>query len=172
MLANTYCLYSGQTLTIKASGTVTEEVKEGAYALLEVKYGLITLIRQTVDLCEQIQNVDLKCPLKKGEMTLTKQVDLPSQIPPVSKRLLVFYGRGGGEQYELICTRANTMSTPMSTMPMIRKSLASRLTTSNSSSVVSNYLLSYIYEDSILTSKFPLMMSRFCPFREYSFFSL
>lgn len=54
---------------------------------LEVKYGLITLVRQTADLCEQIVNVDLECPLEKGEMTLTKQVELPRQIPPVRDSL-------------------------------------------------------------------------------------
>lgn len=50
---------------------------------LEVKWGLITLIKQTVDLCDELKNVDLECPLEKGEMVLTKEVDLPKQIPPV-----------------------------------------------------------------------------------------
>jgi hypothetical protein len=53
---------------------------------VEVKWGVITLVKQTMDLCDQIENVDLKCPLEKGRMTLTKQVDLPKQIPPVSSR--------------------------------------------------------------------------------------
>ncbi|GAA5231517.1 hypothetical protein GCM10025794_29920 [Massilia kyonggiensis] len=75
--------HCGQTLSINASGNLKERVEEGAYVALEVKYGLITLIKQTADLCEQIKNVDLECPLEKGEMTLTKQVDLPSHIPPV-----------------------------------------------------------------------------------------
>lgn len=51
---------------------------------LVVKWGLITLISQTVDLCEQIKEVDLECPLEKGPMTLTKDVKLPNAIPPVS----------------------------------------------------------------------------------------
>ncbi|KAF7163153.1 hypothetical protein CNMCM5623_008223 [Aspergillus felis] len=72
----------GQTLTINAKGNLKERVEEGAYVALEVKYGLITLIKQTADLCEQIKNVDLECPLEEGNMTLTKQVDLPSHIPP------------------------------------------------------------------------------------------
>jgi hypothetical protein len=50
---------------------------------LQVKYGLITLINQQRDLCDTIEKADLKCPLKKGEMTLTKDVDLPNEIPPV-----------------------------------------------------------------------------------------
>ncbi|PWY73588.1 putative ML domain protein [Aspergillus heteromorphus CBS 117.55] len=72
----------GKTLTITAEGVLNEPVEKGAYVLLEVKYGLITLVRQRADLCDQIVNVDLECPLQKGKMVLTKQVDLPSQIPP------------------------------------------------------------------------------------------
>ena len=52
---------------------------------LEVKWGLITLIKQTVDLCEELKNVDLECPLEKGEMILKKEVELPKQIPPVRR---------------------------------------------------------------------------------------
>lgn len=75
---------SGDTLTITASGTFHETITKGAIVNVEVKWGVITLVKQTMDLCEQIENVDLKCPLEKGKMTLTKQVDLPKQIPPVS----------------------------------------------------------------------------------------
>ena len=49
---------------------------------LSVKYGLITIIRQTADLCDTVGKVDLECPLKKGETALTKDVELPKQIPP------------------------------------------------------------------------------------------
>ena len=56
---------------------------DGAFINLSVKYGLITLIRQTADLCEQIKNVGMECPLD-GVMSLSKDVDLPSIIPSVS----------------------------------------------------------------------------------------
>ncbi|KAJ5569626.1 uncharacterized protein N7459_009056 [Penicillium hispanicum] len=72
----------GQTLNIKASGTLLKTIEDGAKVNLVVKWGLITLIQQTADLCEQIANVDLQCPLEKGELVLEKQVDLPKQIPP------------------------------------------------------------------------------------------
>jgi len=72
----------GQNLTITASGTFSKDVEEGAKVLLQVKYGLIRLINQEADLCEQIGNVDLHCPLEKGEMSLMKQVALPAEIPP------------------------------------------------------------------------------------------
>jgi hypothetical protein len=72
----------GETLSIKASGTFKEKVEEGAKVHLQVKYGLITLINQESDLCEAVGKVDLECPLDKGDMSLTKDVDLPKQIPP------------------------------------------------------------------------------------------
>jgi len=55
---------------------------EGAYINLSVKYGLITLINQRADLCEQMENVDEKCPLE-GVKTITKEVNIPKEVPPV-----------------------------------------------------------------------------------------
>lgn len=76
-------VYSGETLSIHASGNFKEKIEEGAKVHITVKYGLITLINQESDLCDALSNVDMKCPLEKGEMTLKKDVDLPRQIPPV-----------------------------------------------------------------------------------------
>ena len=76
---------SGKTLTIEAKGNFTKTVEQGAYLVLVVKYGLIRLIKQEADLCEQMKNaVDEDCPLI-GEKTITKNVDLPKEIPPVSE---------------------------------------------------------------------------------------
>ncbi|KAK3691179.1 Phosphatidylglycerol/phosphatidylinositol transfer protein [Vermiconidia calcicola] len=72
----------GKTLTITATGTLSQNVTKGATVHLQVKYGLITIVKQTADLCETVKNVDLKCPIEKGEMTLEKDVDLPKEIPP------------------------------------------------------------------------------------------
>ncbi|OJJ46758.1 hypothetical protein ASPZODRAFT_132896 [Penicilliopsis zonata CBS 506.65] len=73
---------AGQALKIRASGILTETVEKGATVLLDVKWNnVITLVHQTVDLCEQIKNVDLECPLEKGPLVLEKEVALPAQIP-------------------------------------------------------------------------------------------
>ncbi|KAL1800396.1 hypothetical protein ACET3X_000738 [Alternaria dauci] len=72
----------GETLSIKATGNFKEEVGEGFKMHLQVKYGIITLINQNADGCETIKKGDLECPLKKGEMSLTKDVELPREIPP------------------------------------------------------------------------------------------
>lgn len=78
---------SGQDLVIKASGTVSEPIEEGAYVALQVKYGLIRLISTKADLCEQVKNVDLECPIDAGDLTLTKTVELPKEIPNVRTSL-------------------------------------------------------------------------------------
>jgi len=72
----------GNTLSIVAKGTVKDDIEDGAKIHLSVKYGLITIIRTTRDLCEDVPNVGLECPVKKGELSLSKDVDLPAEIPP------------------------------------------------------------------------------------------
>lgn len=74
---------SGQTLTIEALGTFKEPIGKGAYVVIQVKYGLIKLLSTTADLCEQIKEVDLECPIEAGQTKITKEVELPAQIPPV-----------------------------------------------------------------------------------------
>lgn len=73
---------SGDNLTFTASGTFSETIEAGATVHLQVKYGVITILRQEADLCETVKEVGLECPLEKGDMTLTKSVELPKTIPP------------------------------------------------------------------------------------------
>jgi len=75
--------FSGAKLTIEATGFVKEDITEGAYVKLQVKYGYIKLLDTQADLCEEIKNVDLECPIEKGKISVTKEVDLPKEIPPV-----------------------------------------------------------------------------------------
>ena len=75
---------AGQNLTIDAMAYLKTTIDEGAYANFEVKYGFIKLLSGTADLCEKAAEVDLQCPIEKGEVRLHKVVGLPSQIPPVT----------------------------------------------------------------------------------------
>lgn len=72
----------GKNLTITATGIVKEDIEVGAYALIRVKYGLITLIRMQIDLCEQTDKIDLSCPIRSGKITLERDIELPNAIPP------------------------------------------------------------------------------------------
>lgn len=82
---------AGSDLLIKAKGTVLKRIEEGAYVKLVVKYGLIRLISTTADFCEQLGNVDLKCPIEKGALEVAKSVEIPKEVPPVSLFLLLVY---------------------------------------------------------------------------------
>ena len=79
------CVCRGANLVIRATGTVFETIEEGAYVNLVVKYGLIRLVNTKADLCEQVGNVDLECPIKKGVLSITKTVEIPKEVPPVSQ---------------------------------------------------------------------------------------
>jgi hypothetical protein len=83
---------AGQNLTIEAMGYLKTHVEEGAYANFEVKYGFIKLLSGTADLCEKAAEVDLECPLEKGQVKVQKVVALPSQIPPVIPLLAKYFG--------------------------------------------------------------------------------
>lgn len=48
---------SGDKLQIIANGTVSEDIEAGATVFLQVKYGLITLIKQEADLCDHLGEV-------------------------------------------------------------------------------------------------------------------
>lgn len=68
---------------IQAKGIVKETIGKGAYVNLQVKYGYIRLVNIKADLCDQITNVDMECPIEEGILTITKSIDLPKEIPPV-----------------------------------------------------------------------------------------
>lgn len=72
----------GKALNVSAGGTLGAPITEGAYIEVDVRYGYIRLLKQNFDLCEQVENVDLTCPVDKGDLELTKSVDLPDEIPP------------------------------------------------------------------------------------------
>lgn len=52
---------------------------------------MIRLVNTQADLCEQVSNVDLSCPIEKGKTTITKDVELPKEIPPVGVPLTSEY---------------------------------------------------------------------------------
>jgi hypothetical protein len=72
--------HSGQKLTVTANGTFTKDIEPGATVFLQVKYGLITLIKQEADLCDNLPKIDLACPLKEGVLSITKEVNIPAQV--------------------------------------------------------------------------------------------
>ncbi|KAB8292314.1 hypothetical protein EYC80_008056 [Monilinia laxa] len=96
---------AGNKLTIEAVGTLSQKLEKGAYVVLQVKYGLIRLINMQQDLCDQVSNVDLNCPVDEGKITITKDVDLPKEIPPGTYSVFAdAYTKDGKEH--IICLEA------------------------------------------------------------------
>lgn len=52
-------------------GELKKRITKGAYAKITVKYGLIQLL-STTDVCEQLGNVDLSCPIEDGKWLLRR----------------------------------------------------------------------------------------------------
>jgi len=72
----------GQSFAIEAKGTLGKNITEGAYIKLEVSFGFIKLVQQTIGLCDQVGAVDLECPIEKGEIKIIKEADIPKEAPP------------------------------------------------------------------------------------------
>ncbi|KAH3667348.1 hypothetical protein OGAPHI_002997 [Ogataea philodendri] len=72
----------GNNLTIVARGALSTEITDGAYVEVDVSYGYIKLLHQTYDICEELPNVDMECPLEKGYYDLVKEVEIPNEVPP------------------------------------------------------------------------------------------
>ncbi|KAJ7767799.1 ML domain-containing protein [Mycena metata] len=74
----------GKDLTITVKGTVNEVIKEGAYADVVVKIGLVKLLQKRFDVCGEAKNANasITCPVEAGEHTVVQTVPLPREIPP------------------------------------------------------------------------------------------
>jgi len=96
----------GSSLTIEAVGSLLEDVGDGAYVVLQVKYGLIRLVNTEADLCDQVSNVDLSCPIKKGKTKITKDVELPKEIPPGTYTVFADAYTARPESKKIICLEA------------------------------------------------------------------
>ncbi|KAF3938977.1 hypothetical protein ABW19_dt0203739 [Dactylella cylindrospora] len=73
---------AGQNLHIEVEADVKETIEPGAKIWVEVKLGYIILIKKTFDFCDEITNIDLECPIEKGPLTVTRDEQLPKEIPP------------------------------------------------------------------------------------------
>ncbi|KAI0038691.1 hypothetical protein FA95DRAFT_1505197 [Auriscalpium vulgare] len=74
----------GQNLTVTVSAALAGmTVKEGAYADVTVKLGLVKIVKKQYDLCEEARNADanVTCPVGPGDYTVIQIVELPKKIP-------------------------------------------------------------------------------------------
>jgi hypothetical protein len=73
-------LVKGENLSIEVNGTLSKVIDVGAYVNLKVKYGILTVARKTIDLCEKISALNRVCPLKKGHFHISEVVKVPTSM--------------------------------------------------------------------------------------------
>lgn len=75
----------GEKVKVEVKGKLTGEISKGAKVTYSVKLGLIQLTKKTVDLCDTLASIkdkDIpKCPVKAGDIVLSKEHDFPSEAP-------------------------------------------------------------------------------------------
>ncbi|WWD04914.1 phosphatidylglycerol/phosphatidylinositol transfer protein [Kwoniella europaea PYCC6329] len=73
----------GKNLTVEVEADVIEPIKEGAYADVTVKLGLIKLLQKQFDVCEEARNANatVQCPVSPGPYKVKQTVELPKEIP-------------------------------------------------------------------------------------------
>jgi hypothetical protein len=75
---------TGQPLTVNLTGYLNKHVMEGSILELEVNYHRIRLIKQTMDICKELaelENAPEYCPVQPGEKAWNYTVDMLQQIP-------------------------------------------------------------------------------------------
>ena len=56
----------------------------GGSIKIEVKWGFLKVVDQTVQVCDVLKESNLKCPLSAGTYSASQTVSLPSETPGVS----------------------------------------------------------------------------------------
>ncbi|CAG9945329.1 unnamed protein product [Clonostachys rosea f. rosea IK726] len=95
---------AGRQVSVKATLDVEQTITDGSYVKVVIKYGLIQLISTTADLCEQVSNAGIKCPIEAGKHQISFQADMPAVIPPGTYN--VFADAYGEDDQHLTCMRA------------------------------------------------------------------
>jgi hypothetical protein len=79
-----YPIRKGQSLSVSGQGELSEDVGPGAYVELVVKAGIVPLLKQKFDLCENAPAFGIKCPLAAGVQTLQLNEKIPGFLPSVA----------------------------------------------------------------------------------------
>jgi hypothetical protein len=75
----------GQQLTVTVRGHLAKRVAEGSVLELEVRYMRIRLVKQRMDVCQEldkVENAPEYCPIEAGDKDWRYSVELPQQVPP------------------------------------------------------------------------------------------
>lgn len=73
-----------------------------------MKWGYVTLISDTFDLCEAT-DVEPDCPLRKGHLTGTKKFEIPSNVPPGKYTVTADVQAEGKDGEQITCVQGTVM---------------------------------------------------------------
>lgn len=106
----------GEKVKVQVKGKLASEITAGAKVTYSVKFGLIQLTKKTADLCDllsQIKDKDVpKCPVKPGDMAISKEHDFPSEAP-AGKYTIEAEAVAADGKTTILCVKADL------TMPLI-----------------------------------------------------
>lgn len=63
---------------------ITEEQVTGGSIALKLKWGIITVVHETLDLCKTAEQAGLSCPIAAGTQTVSGSAQIPGIAPGVS----------------------------------------------------------------------------------------
>ncbi|KNE54123.1 hypothetical protein AMAG_00126 [Allomyces macrogynus ATCC 38327] len=73
----------GQKFVVEAKGTLKSTLEQGSTVHVVVKLGkFIQLLKQDMDMCKEIGQVGMECPVQPGPIVIRSEFDLPREIPP------------------------------------------------------------------------------------------
>ncbi|KAI9205499.1 ML domain-containing protein [Polychytrium aggregatum] len=72
----------GRPLDVKVRGYLNDQVDVGAYLQVRVKLGLFKLVDTRMDLCEEVKQINMECPLEPGYYDIHHTADIPFEVPP------------------------------------------------------------------------------------------
>lgn len=74
-------MQKGSNITLSVTGADSTQITGGSVDV-EVKYGIITLLKHTYDLCTLLNETPYKCPIAPfASKTITVSETLPSEAP-------------------------------------------------------------------------------------------
>ncbi|RKF56351.1 Phosphatidylglycerol/phosphatidylinositol transfer protein [Golovinomyces cichoracearum] len=100
----------GQMLSVDFVGQLLDQVKKGSYVDVTVKYELITLIKTSFDLCEQLHQGNITCPIEKGPIEVHREFKLPEAIPPGTYN--VYTSAYNEDEKSLTCLKSSIRFSP------------------------------------------------------------
>ncbi|KAG6835129.1 hypothetical protein H0H93_004591 [Arthromyces matolae] len=73
----------GKSVEVTGHGQVSSLIKEGAYADVNVKSGILTVYSQRANLCQEARDLgwNIQCPVSAGAYTFDESMTIPSNIP-------------------------------------------------------------------------------------------